>query len=145
MFRTKANLQAWLNTIRPWAAGVDDRGWMRSDFQTIATVDDQGPLFTDIEAVKDHRTDLAHVIFPVVLYNVTVLDRLFLPQEVLNEVIIMNQKLAAFNAVLDAVNATEDRETRWQRMILLHVGTIGTVLGPGIHEQFRRLEATLNG
>lgn len=145
MLRTKTNLRNYLEVIRPWAMGVDNRGWRREDFQTqaLAPMIDGELAVIDREDVKEYRTDLAHVIFPLRYYEVTVLDRLFLSQNLLGGIMWLNQKIAAFNAVLDAVNATEDKELRWQRMILLHVGTIGSVLGPGIHEAFRQLDSLL--
>lgn len=145
MFRTKSNLRTYIDVVRPWAVGVNNRGWVRDDFQQpTGAIAGPVPAWVDREDVKEARTDLSHVVFPIVPYNVTVLDRLFLPTKVLNAVQYWNQKVAAFNAVLDAVNATEDKDIRWHRMILLHVGTIGTVMGPGIHEGFLQLAGALN-
>lgn len=142
MFRTKTNVKNYLDVVRPWAMGKDNRGWEREDFQhPTGAIGGAMPAWIDREDVREARTNLGHVVFPLVPFNVSVLDRLFLPKDILLGILYWNQKVAAFNAVLDAVNATEDKELRWERMILLHVGAIGTTMGPGIYAAFRQLEA----
>ena len=146
MFGAKQRLQGYLEVIRPWAEGRDHRGWRREDFETPVSTgpgDEGYPEWTPIPEVAEYRLDPSHVIFPLVPYDLTI-DRLFLPVPVVVQVMAWNQKIAAFNAALERLNAATERDVKWALIVLLHAGTIGQLGGAGLYQGFRMVEASLN-
>lgn len=145
MFGVKRQFRDYLEVIRAWAMGVDNRGWMQEDFQIQVEDSDVfgGVSWRDREDVKQYRTDPSHVIFPIRPYEITVLDRLFLNQKQFAALVALNQSITSFNATLDAVNRSTDIDTRWGRLILLHVGLIGRRGTGGLHDVFNHAVETL--
>lgn len=143
MFGTKKNVRNYLNVVRAWAMGKDNRGWLHEDFQIPVVNADLSTTWLDIVEVRVVRTDPSHVIFPVQPYSITLLDRLFLGSKLLGAILAFNQAVSNFNAALDAVNRADDNDTRWVRTLLLHVGTIGTSPGGGLHQMYNDVELLL--
>ena len=143
MFGAKKRLAGYLDVIRPWVVGKDKRGWKHDDFEKFeVSGTGDGPRWVPIPEVEEYRTDPSHVIFPLVPYDLTI-DRLFLSTDVVASVFALNQKIASFNATLERFNAAQEREVRWNLIVMLHAGLIGGLGGAGLYEQFRVTEATL--
>lgn len=147
MFGVKTRLRAFLNTIRPWPAGVSNRGWYRSDFFTTVR---KGKKLVEvpIAAVKADRTASTHVIFALPTFTFSSFDAFFLGEEVVRKVTILNQQIISFNSVLQAFNAATDVEDRWALIVSLHVDRIGSYSGEGLYagymsasQALRKLEA----
>ena len=163
MFGAKKRLRGYLDVVRPWAMGKDNRGWLRTDFERFVLDNDPtgrvveasrqnvlaggSPLvpageWVPIPEVAEYRLDPSHVIFPIVPYDITV-DRLFLPSAVVIRVLSWNQKVASFNATLERLNAATERDTRWNLLVMLHVGLIGRATDVGLYDEFRRVNEIL--
>lgn len=141
MFGVKQNLRNYLDTIRGWAMGVNNRGWVHEDFETqqampappaVATT----YVWTPIDSVHQYRTDPSHVIFPILPYRLGLLDRLFLGRKRIAAVLNLNQSISNFNAMLDAVNSAPDSGIKWTRTVMLHTGMIGTLNTGGLYDRF---------
>lgn len=131
---------SYLQVIRPWAVGKDNRGWVREDFETPVSTNlgDEGyPDWTPIQEVKEYRTDPSHVIFPLLPYDITVLDRLFMSPRLLDAMRHLNQTISNFNAMRDVFTNAQSVDARWSTVFMLHVGLIGTTGGAGLFERFR--------
>lgn len=141
MFGAKKRLDGYLGVIRPWAVGMDERGWRRTDFEMHEAQNLDGD-WVPIPEVMEYRLDPSHVIFPLVPYDLTI-DRLFLSGDVVASVLALNQKIASFNETLARFNAAQERDTRWALIVMLHAGLIGGPGGAGLYQQFRVTEAAL--
>jgi hypothetical protein len=146
--KTRDNVATYLQTIRPWAMGVENRGWLRSDFYTQGPNLEEDPTgLTSKEMVRedvmDYRTDPTHVIFPLLPYEITVLDRLFLNKKLLGAIMGLNQALSNFNSMVDAFNRAPEREVKWHAVVMLHTGLIGTADTNGLYDHFMNVLANL--
>jgi hypothetical protein len=137
--RSKArnHVADYLAVIRPWATGRDSRGWVNEDFFERKVIVPGGDMeWTPIEDVKDYRTDPSHVIFPLIPYEITLLDRLFLDRRMLNALLNLNQGISNFNAMVAAFAAAQTVETRWTAAVMLHTGVIGTTGTGGLYSRY---------
>lgn len=134
MFGAKARLAAYLDTISPWATGVENRGWSVSDFENPPS--EGHAEWEPIASVYEDRMNPTHVIFPILPYDLTV-DRFFLPSKAVAEVFTLNQRISNFNAALARLNDATDRDVRWGFIVMLHTGLIGARGGQGLFEAFR--------
>lgn len=145
MFNAKQNIRNYMSIMRPWAAGVQERGWRYDDFFDIGPAD---PLTGEMkyepkEGVMKMRTVPDHIIFAIRPYDITLFDRLFLPLNILRAIMDLNQAITSFNTVLDTVNNAPSVDVKWDRTILLHVGCVGQIGGFGIHDRFEKLAGLL--
>jgi len=146
MFGAKERLRGYLQVIRPWAMGKDNRGWTRTDFETHrtdASFLDEAGWFAIPEVYQARVEDASHIIFPIVPYDLG-FDRFFLSPRVVTSVLNLNQRIASFNATLARLNAATEKGVKWNMTVMLHVGLIGGLGTGGLHESFRITEALVS-
>jgi hypothetical protein len=137
MFGTKQRIQEYLNLIRPWAMGKDNRGWVRLDF-----IGSDGFPYED---VKKARLDPCAVIFPIGYAPISVFDMLCLKPAQRKALLTLRQWILNFNTTLAVVNLArrDSPETYFGLIYLLHVGVIGSDNTGGLYQAFREMEGSL--
>jgi hypothetical protein len=128
MFGAKTRFRAYLNQIRPYAMGIDNRGWLPADF--------------DSAAVREARLDPTHVIFNLPEPPMSWFDSLFLTKTQYTAYINLRQTISNFNSSLAAVNNSRRdlQDTYYGLIVLLHAFTIGCLGSGGLFDAFRFAE-----
>lgn len=131
MFGAKFRFKTYLNQIRPYAMGVDGRGWLHSDF--------------DSDAVRDMRLDPTHVIFNIPEPPLSWFDALLLTREQYVRYVNLRQAISNFNSSLAQVNAArrDSPTTYYGLIVLLHAFCIGCMGTGGLYDAFLGMEASL--
>ncbi len=133
----RLHAESYLQVIRPWAMGKDNRGWVYEDFFQHETQNPEAD-WVPIPEVRDYRTDAAHVIFPLLPYNISLLDRLFMSPRLLDAMNHLNQGISNFNAMRDVFTNAQALDARWNAALMLHTGLIGTTGTGGLHDRWNR-------
>jgi hypothetical protein len=142
--RINKQVVQYLRVIRPWAMGTDQRGWVQADFYMPNPENPEGQWVSKKD-VYEYRTDPSHVIFPLVPFEISLLDRLFMKNEVYVALLNLNQTISNFNAMLAAFESAQTAEDRWVKAVMLHTGLIGTTNTGGLYDRFRLVEVALRG
>jgi len=127
MFGAKSRLKQYLTQIRPWAMGINNRGWRTSDF-------------TPIYLEKRSRSD--EVIFPIPTLTLSSFDRLFLGPDAYASLLNFEHAASNFNEMTYIFNygPTQNRENIVRN---LHVGSIGTFNTGGLFAAYTSLSKLL--
>jgi hypothetical protein len=142
--RVRTQAVQYLQVIRPWAVGKDNRGWVHSDFY-VPSQDPDVKGEVPLKDVYDYRTDPSHIIFPLIPYQIGLLDRLFMDVRLYDAMLHLNQTINNFNATVAEFARAQTVEVRWNFCVMLHAGLIGTTDGAGLFERYTRACYALGG
>jgi len=131
MFGAKRRIRQYLDVIRPWAAGVDNRGWLWEDFHP--------------EKARKDRLEPTAVIFPIAYAPLQSFDALFLNKKQYEAYLALRQHILKFNSTLAVLNSVRRdlQDTYYGLICLLHAGVIGTKGSGGLHDAVARMEEVL--
>lgn len=130
MFGVKTRMKQYLNQIKPWAIGKDNRGWLASDFD-------------DLE-VKAARMDPTAVIFTLPLMPLSAFDRLFLSADQYAAALNFYHAASNFNQLVVASNNKRVNEVRYSFIKMVHASGIGTRGTGGLFDAFNNLSIALD-
>jgi len=100
--------------------------------------------WTPRKDVYEYRTDPSQTIFPLITYQFTTLDRLFMDSKTYEAMLHLNQGISNFNAILAAFASAPTIEQRWTMVVMLHTGLIGTANTGGLYERWMQAMLSLN-
>lgn len=131
MFGAKSRFKQYLAQIKPYAMGIDNRGWYPSDFAN--------------PQMRENRLDPTHVIFAIPEPPMTWFDALLLSPKQYGLYINLRQAVSNFNSARDVANSARRdlADTYYGLIALLHIATIGTSNTGGLYDAFNLMEGSL--